>query len=130
MRNIQVDAYEDTPRDLYVAGNDYRAGLVLPSHSHQRSPCLYALTGVLTVTSSEGRWVVPPRRASWIPDGIEHEVRMGGPTSTRSAYIRPEIATAAGLPTRCTVIGVSPLLHELLSAAVDLPAEYPLGGRE
>lgn len=130
MRNIRVDAYEDVPRDVYMAGNDYPAGLVLPAHSHKRCQCLYAVTGALSVISSEGGWVVPPRRALWIPHGIVHEVSMGSATSTRSAYIRPEIATAVGLPMRCTVIGVSPLLHELLSVAVDLPAEYALSGRD
>lgn len=130
MRNIQVDAYENVPRDVVTVGNDYPAGHVLPAHSHKRSQCLYASTGVLTVTTHEGSWVVPPRRASWIPGGVEHEVRMGGPTSTRSAYIHPDIALAAGLPARCTVINVSPLLHELLCAAVDVPAEYALGGRD
>lgn len=131
MRETEVGpSYEDAPRDVLVTGNDYPAGFVLTAHSHQRSQCLYAITGVLTVTSIEGSWVVPPRCASWIPAGIEHEVRMGGATSTRSAYIRPAIATAVGLPPRCAVISVSPLLHELMFAAVDLPIEYPLGVRD
>ena len=130
MRNSLLDAYEDLPRTVLALGNDYAAGSVLPPHSHQRSQCLYAITGVLTVTTREGSWVVPPRCASWLPGRIEHEVRMSGPTSTRSAYISPDAALAAGLPTRCAVIGVSPLLHELLSAAVDLPNEYELGGRD
>lgn len=55
---------------------------------------------------------------------------MGGLTKTRSAYILPDIASKAGLPCDCAVINVSPLLHELLSSAVDLPAEYELGGRD
>jgi AraC-like DNA-binding protein len=129
MRNIRVSDYENVPRDVMATGNDYGDGVVLLSHSHIRGQCLYAISGVLTVTTNEGSWVVPPRRASWIPGGIEHQVHMGGATKTRSAYIRPEAAVAAKLLTRCAVISVSPLLHELLSAAVDLPAEYPLGGR-
>ena len=130
MRNTLVKDHEDVQRMVFALGNDYPAGTVLLPHSHRRSQCLYAITGVLTVTTSEGSWVVPPRCASWIPSGIEHEVRMSGPTSTRSAYIFPDVALTAGLPARCTVLGVSPLLHELLSAAVDLPKEYALGGRD
>jgi len=130
MRNIKVDTYENVPRDIYMAGNEYPAGWELPAHSHKRCQCLYAATGVLTVTTKEGSWVVPPRRASWIPCGVEHAVHMGTPTSTRSAYILSDVAKAAGLPTRCAVIGVSPLLHELLLTGVDLPAEYELGGRD
>ncbi|GLQ89362.1 AraC family transcriptional regulator [Dyella flagellata] len=130
MRNTRVVSYEDTPRDVVATGNDYPGGLVLPSHHHKRAQCLYAVTGVLTVMTSEGSWVVPPYRALWIPGGVSHAVHMGGLTSTRSAYVLPEVATQAGLPTRCTVISVSPLLHALLSEAVDLPAEYTLDSRD
>jgi AraC-like DNA-binding protein len=130
VRNTRVHGIEDIPRDVVATGTDYRAGTVLPSHTHRRGQFLYAITGVLTVTTCEGGWIVPPRRASWVPAGIAHTVHMGGPLTTRSAYIRTEAAVAAGLPRRCAVISVSPLLQELLSAAVDLPAEYPLGGRE
>lgn len=130
MRNTRVIGYEDTPRDVVATGNDYAAGMMLPAHTHKRGQCLYAVTGVLTVTTSEGSWVVPPYRALWIPAGATHAVHMGGFTSTRSAYVQPEVAKQAGLPVRCTVISVSPLLHALLSEAVDLPAEYALGSRD
>lgn len=130
MRNIRVITYEDTPRDVVATGNDYPSGTVLPSHTHKRGQCLYAITGVLTVNTTEGSWVVPPRRALWIPAGVAHVVRMGGPTSTRSAYVLPEMAAKAGLPQHCVVIDVSPLLHALLSEAADLPAEYLLDSRD
>jgi AraC-like DNA-binding protein len=74
--------------------------------------------------------VVPPQRALWIPAGVAHEVRMGGIVSTRSAYVRDEVARSAGLPAVCRVIAVSPLLHALLLEAVDLPACYDLDGRD
>lgn len=130
MRNARADAYENTPRDVIATGNEYPSHYVLPSHSHRRGQLLYASTGVITTITSEGSWVVPPRRALWIPPGVAHEVHMGGPVTTRSAYVTPDAARAAGLPTRCQVIAVSPLLHELLMEAVDLPAEYELDGRD
>lgn len=130
MRNIRVDAYEDIARDVLVVGNNHPAGMLLARHHHKRSQCLYAIQGVLTVNASTGSWVVPPHRAFWIPAGVQHEVQMEGPTSTRSAYICPRAAARAGLPTHCAVLQVSPLLHELLSVAVDLPVEYALEGRE
>ncbi|MCH7338569.1 AraC family transcriptional regulator [Acinetobacter higginsii] len=130
MRNIQVNDFQDVPRNVMATGNDYPDGHLLPSHRHRRGQCLYAITGVLTVITHRGSWVVPPKRALWIPAGIDHEVHMGGITKTRSAYILPQAAMQADLPSHCAVINVSPLLHELLSTAVDLPAEYQLGGRD
>lgn len=130
MRNARADAYDDTPRDVIATGNDYPPHYVLPAHSHRRGQLLYASTGVLTTITSEGSWVVPPRRALWIPPGVTHEVHMGGQVSTNSAYVTPDAASAAGLPSHCQVIAVSPLLHELLVEAVDLPAVYELDGRD
>jgi AraC-like DNA-binding protein/quercetin dioxygenase-like cupin family protein len=130
MRNTRIFAYEDTPRDVIVSGNDYPSGTLLPRHTHKRGQCLYAITGVLTVTSTEGTWTVPTRRALWIPPGMDHTVHMGGPTTTRSAYLLPEAAAKAGLPEHCTVISVSSLLHALLSEAVDLPVEYEPDSRD
>lgn len=130
MRNTRVTAYEDTPRDIVATGNDYAPNRVLPSHVHKRGQLLYAATGVLSVTTAAGGWVVPPRRALWIPPGVAHEVRMSGAVSTRSAYVRREVVERLGLPDRCRVIHVAPLLHALLMEAVDLPAEYALDGRD
>lgn len=130
MRNTRVTAYEDTPRDVVATGNDYLPHRVLPSHSHKRGQLLYAATGVLTVITQVGGWVVPPHRALWIPPGVAHEVRMSGGVSTRSAYVHCDAVQRLGLPDRCRVIHVSPLLHALLMEAVDLPAEYALDGRD
>jgi AraC-like DNA-binding protein len=130
VRNTRIVGYEDTPRDVVATGNEYTSGTVLPSHTHKRGQCLYPIAGVLTVTTTEGSWVVPPRRALWIPPGLAHTVQMGGPTSLRSAYLLPEVAIQANLPEHCMVISVSPLLHALLAEAVDLPAEYALGSRD
>jgi len=130
MRNTRVSTYEDTPRDVLATGNEYASGTLIPSHTHKRGQCLYPIAGVLTVTTTEGSWVVPPRRALWIPPGMAHTVQMGGPTSLLNAYLLPEIASQAGLSQHCTVISVSPLLHALLSEAVDLPAKYALDSRD
>lgn len=130
MRQTRVTQYEDTPRDVVATGNDYPGRFVLPPHTHKRHQLLYAVTGVVKAITPEGSWVVPPRRALWIPAGVMHEVHMDGTVSTRSAYIRQEAAAAAGLWTHCQVITVSPLLHELLQEAVDLPVEYDLEGRD
>jgi len=128
LRNTRVSHYEDTPRDVVITGNDYPPRHVLPRHAHKRGQLLYAATGVVTVITDEGSWVVPPRRALWIPPGVAHEVRMSGAVSTWSTYVRDP--AVAALPARCRVIEVSLLLHALLQEAVDLPAEYALDGRD
>lgn len=130
VRNARIVQFEDIPRDVVATGNDYLPHFVVPSHAHRRGQLLYAATGVFTAITGAGSWVVPPRRALWIPPGVAHEVHMSGAVSTRSAYVQPAAAAAAGLHAQCRVIAVSALLHALLMEAVDLPAEYAVDGRD
>jgi AraC-like DNA-binding protein/mannose-6-phosphate isomerase-like protein (cupin superfamily) len=128
MRNISGDDHEDTPRDVVAIGNDYPPAFELARHSHRRAQLLYAAEGVLTVDTDQGAWAAPAERAVWIPAGVPHAVKMVGAVSTRSVLIEPDIRPR--LSDRCEVLAVSPLLRSLLVAAVDIPAEYDIGGRD
>ncbi|BBN56718.1 hypothetical protein TRE132_48430 [Pseudomonas chlororaphis subsp. aurantiaca] len=127
MRNISIDRLDHTPRAVVAIGTDYPHGHLLPSHSHRRAQLLYGATGVMQVSTTNGRWVVPPQRAVWIPPRVAHEVLMLG-VSTRSLYIEPEAMPALG--DECQVISVSPLMRQLLMEAVDLPLVYDEDGRD
>ena len=97
--------------------NHFRA-YTIDKHSHDWHQLAYASRGVLTVNTPTGSWVVPPRRAVFIPAGIEHEIRMTGPVSVRTLYLNSSISDF--LPTDCCVVNVSPLLRELILHAVDI----------
>jgi AraC-like DNA-binding protein len=93
-------------------------GLRLPArhriepHVHEWSQLVYATEGVMTVTTPAGSWVVPPQRAAWIPAGFEHSVATTGRVRMRTLYLRPDLASE--LPGECCVVGVAPLLRELI----------------
>ncbi len=92
---------------------------IIDWHAHERAQLLYAVHGVMRVTTGIGVWVVPPQRAVWIPPGISHHVQaQGTPLSMRSLYIRPD--ALAGLPEVCCVVTVSPLMRELIIEAMDI----------
>nr|WP_260400661.1 AraC family transcriptional regulator [Paraburkholderia bannensis] len=57
-------------------------------------------------------------------------MQMRGPVTMLNTYIRPQTARRMGLPEHCEVLGVSPLLRQLLEQAADLPARYRTEGRE
>ena len=66
-----------------------------------------------------GTWVVPPRRAVWIPAKTPHSITMSGPVSMRTLYLRARLAQQ--LPRNCCVVNVSPLLQELILHACQFP---------
>ena len=71
---------------------------------------------------------MPPQHAVWLPPQMAHEVRMVGVT-TRSLYIEPA-ALLVDPPQDCQVVSVTPLMRQLLMAAVDMPLDYDEQGRD
>lgn len=129
MRNTLVDPFEDIPRAVVVTANDYAAGSSFPVHAHRRGQFAFASRGAISVATPEGRWLVPPQRACWVPAGIAHEMTMCGPVTMLNAFVSAEAAQAARMPAQCCVHGVSALLRQLIEEAVDLPALYALDAR-
>lgn len=91
---------------------DLKAGHVIPEHTHPEDQLLFASKGVMTLQTKQGVWVVPPMRAVWIPANTLHAVSMSGQVSMRTLYLEPRLGR--GLPGRCFVINVAPLLKELI----------------
>ncbi|WP_321945882.1 helix-turn-helix transcriptional regulator [Paraburkholderia sp. J10-1] len=129
MRNTLVDPFEDIPRSVVVTANEYAAGSSFPVHAHRRGQFAFASRGTISVATPEGRWLVPPQRACWVPAGVAHEMTMRGPVTMLNAFVSLEEARDAQLPAHCYVYGVSALLKQLLEEAIDLPAMYDVGGR-
>jgi len=107
------------------------AGYRIDEHTHPWGQIVYATEGVMTVATGGGAWVVPPHRAAWVPADTVHEVRMTGRVRMRTVYLRPDLSR--GLPARCAVLSVSPLLRELVLETVrlgklrdDVPAQKRL----
>lgn len=95
---------------------DYRSGHRVEPHRHDEHQLLLASAGVMTVQTSDGSWIVPPHRGVWIPARMEHAIRMSGEVAMRTLYV-PRMR-ARGLPRSCRVLDVSPLVRELVLAAV------------
>lgn len=89
-----------------------------PPHRHRDAQLIYARSGVVSVTTENGNWIVPPNRAVWIPPMVEHATRSHGPVRFRTIFIHPDAASS--LPSSCGVVEVSPLLREMILRLVKL----------
>src|SRR5882672_8127595 len=103
--------------DIRSLAAEPSTGFKIHKHSHTWHQMIYASRGVMTVNTSTGSWVVPSRRAVWVPAGIEHEVEMSASVSMRTLYLRPGLSDV--LPRDCCVVSVSPLLRELILRTVE-----------
>jgi AraC-like DNA-binding protein len=106
---------------LEAWSRDYPAGHRISEHSHARGQLLYAMSGLMRVTTRIGAWTVPPSRAFWIPARVRHEVRIRSAAAMRTLYIHPK--SEFDFPSECALLDVSPLLRELILAAVREKAE-------
>jgi AraC-like DNA-binding protein len=120
--------YDRSPMPVTAMAADYVPGHVTKPHQHPHAQLIHAMHGVMVVSTAEGQWTVPPTRGMWMPGGTVHWIRMVGRVQMRTAYIRPD--AAPDLPTRCTVLGISPLLRELILAAIDIPPRYEAESRD
>jgi len=91
------------------------AGHLIERHRHDWHQLIYASTGLLHVWTGRGAWIVPPHWAIWVPAGTVHSIRFAAPSDLRTLYLRPGWSEA--MPEACVVIGVSPLLRELILRA-------------
>ncbi len=83
-------------------------------HHHEQHQVIYPSSGVLTVTTPAGTWMVPPQRAMWLPAGQPHAHRAWGDTQVCSVLLLTRTNPLGA--DRPTVLAVSPLLREILLA--------------
>lgn len=109
----------DESRPVSAIAADFPQGQSLARHRHRRAQLVYAVEGVMTVETEAGFWVVPPLRALWLPPLVDHAIRMTGTVRMRTVYFDGTSLTNASLPDRPVVLGVSPLMRELVVRIVE-----------
>lgn len=97
-----------------------RRGMGQAMHAHEESQLTFAASGMVQVYTDEGRWLVPPQLAVWIPAGVQHRVELLTDAELWMVHWQPSAETAWAPPTlrdRAFALRVTPLLRSLLTAA-------------
>lgn len=106
------------PRPLTMRAQSIPARHHFPEHAHDWHQLVYAIDGVLTVSTVGRTFVTSPDQAAWLPTGVSHCVGSLLGAEFRSLWI--EISAGDGLPPEPTVLAVSPLLKALIVEAAAL----------
>lgn len=117
------------PFSTLGSGAHYPEASTIPPHFHDQDQLIYPGSGLLTVNTDEGAWVVPPERAVWIPARTTHSVTAVHSVDNRSLFFD----THLGVRQRegCEVVAITPFFHELIMEAyrirdLDLDEKYRL----
>ncbi len=120
--NTRVLELEALPQAVVAYGRDLVRGERLDFHTHRRAQLIYASDGIMAVTTRTATYLVPPQRAVWMPAGIEHRIDARSAVKMRTLYLSPE--AGIDLPAGVCVFNVTPLLRELILAAVAAGPEF------
>jgi AraC-like DNA-binding protein len=121
----EIDA---APAPITGRATDYPAGWHIEPHAHAKHQLIYAVRGVMVVQAEAGRWVVPPTRAIWMQAGMTHEIRCIGEVHMRSLLVARDAAPR--LLEQTQAVGISPLLRELIRAAMEVRQPCAPGTRD
>lgn len=93
----------------------YRAEHRVPLHSHSRTQIWCAHEGVVVVSTTEGRWMIPPGHGLIIPAGLDHSAQTISQVEMQSIYIEKEALTMDGP----RVVEITALATCLIAELVD-----------
>lgn len=122
-----INQLEKASGPVIAKASEYPDGYVVRPHRHSRAQLIYALAGVVTVSTATGSWMVPPDHALWVPAELEHSVTASGHVSMRSIYVKP--GAVSELPRETRVVGLTDLMRSLMLEAVRLPQNYEAASR-
>lgn len=97
-------------------------------HWHLRAQLMYAVSGVLQISIGNIHYLLPPTMAAWIPSRLTHRAEANKPFSYRSLYFNADLSRS--LPSAPRILGVSPLLREMIVCVADWPLGVSLTAQQ
>jgi len=102
---------------ITVERTSYQHGQIIPRHQNSQARFLRSLSGMVSVSTSQGIWTIPAGHGLLIPAGEEHYFRMMGNVLLQILSIEARAANRFG--TSCFTVAVTPLLHNLIEDAMN-----------
>lgn len=115
-------------RPVAAKAHDYAEAEFIPAHRHNRAQLIYVEFGMVSVSTTQGRWIVPPDHALWVPVDVEHSVDVRKNSGMRSIYVKPDIGVP--LPEFSRVVSLTDLMRSLILEAVQMPKSGALTNRD
>ncbi|MCG8492862.1 MAG: helix-turn-helix transcriptional regulator [Sneathiellales bacterium] len=98
------------------------SGIAFAPHHHDWAQLAYTSEGIVVVTTEQGRWLVPPHHAVWIPAQKTHSISIR--SAAKFIVIHIDASRMTRMSNDCGVLSVSPLLKELIATAEAVPRDY------
>lgn len=117
---LEVPRDHPAPDPIRVRAQHLPPRHYFPLHRHDWHQLAYAVSGVVTVSVANRRYVVSPEQAAWVPAGTLHGTGTRLGAGFHSLYVAADPALA--LTSEHMVFAVPPLLRALIVEADGLEA--------
>lgn len=94
----------------------------LAKHHHLKNQFVVCLSGLVTLQTEQGIWILPPNSALWIPAMTEHQVRSYGYSSGYVLFI--DLKLDIQIPDHFQMYHVSDFLKALLTRTAAIAHDY------
>lgn len=92
----------------------YPEGFKSPVHLHRKTQLWFAHSGVVIVSTGDGRWMIPPGHGLIIPAGLPHSSEMISDVEMHSVYVHRDVINTD----RPRVVEVTVLAENLIEELV------------
>ncbi|MBI1771116.1 MAG: helix-turn-helix transcriptional regulator [Burkholderiales bacterium] len=93
-------------------------------HAHPQGQMFIVHAGLVSVEAGQGRWVMPPDCAGWVPPHVLHGATVHGAMRGMSLYFDEDFSHAR-MPASLKVVRLTPLLAALLAEIADIAGSVP-----
>jgi len=114
------------PRPLTIRAQSIPARHYFPEHAHDWHQLVYAIDGILTISTSGRTFITSPEQAAWLPTGVVHRVGSLLGAEFRSLWIADDFGKELSIEP--SVLSVTPLLKALIVEAAEISGQEDVDG--
>ncbi|MCZ2496230.1 helix-turn-helix domain-containing protein [Xylophilus sp. Kf1] len=111
----------DEHRPVRAKQRRLSADTVVTPHHHPWPQLTLSMQGVVRVNTGRGTIIVPPRRAVWVPAGMQHSIDVVEDAELRTVYLHTLRPSPQQAWDHCVVLEMGGLLHALLQSLDTAP---------
>jgi len=116
--------YRELPRPVTPIRREMKPMVQVVKHSHSWGQLVFSSQGVLQIIADEGRYIVPPGQALWLPKGVDHQLFCRYGASFRNLHIDGSLCDVLG--EKVYAFNVGPLLKEVILEICQWPIDYEM----
>ncbi|MFD2178408.1 AraC family transcriptional regulator [Veronia pacifica] len=93
-------------------------------YQHKKAQVLYVADGFISLFVNNTQYIVPPRRAIWLPPNVRHTTRIYKGTEYRSLFVHQNVSSL--FPTEIKIVDSNNLMRELIERMVQWNWDKPI----